>query len=242
MKERPYRRIDIAGEKYGRLTAIQFTRTKNKMTMWLFQCECGNKKEINMSAVRAGKTKSCGCLSRELASKRNRTHGMSETRVYYAWNNMMKRCYSSKNSEYKNYGERGIKVIERWHIFENFFEDMGHPPKNLSLERIDNDKGYSPQNCKWETQSVQSTNKRHKPTNTGIPNISQNTTNGRYSVQITRNKVRKASTFNDLEEAKKWRETILKEFEESSSTTSPKGSRPKWVETESLGKPSDDIV
>lgn len=86
------------------------------------------------------------------------------TPEYHSWYNMMSRCYNKKHNSYPNYGGRGIEVCERWHDFSNFVEDMGMRPENLSLDRVDNNKGYFRENCKWSTRAEQSRNRRYKRT------------------------------------------------------------------------------
>lgn len=92
----------------------------------------------------------------------NTKHGMSKTKIYGRWMNVLYRCYNVKGNRYKYYGGRGIKVCKRWHDFRNFYKDMGQPPEGLSLDRIDNNKGYSKENCRWATMAEQSKNKRSK--------------------------------------------------------------------------------
>jgi hypothetical protein len=110
-----------------------------------------------------GRTKSCGCWNLEAIALRNtkihRTHGLSRTRAYQCWTNMLYRCRPDHDQR-KYYYDRGICVCERWLLFLNFLEDMGEPPAGMTLDRIDNDKGYEKSNCRWATQLQQRHNQR----------------------------------------------------------------------------------
>lgn len=206
--------IDLTDKRYGRLVAIGYShKTEDRQYFWNFKCDCGNKKTINSASVKKGATKSCGCLAKETTSRIRKTHGMSGTPIYNVWNNLMARCYNKKDPGYKNYGARGITVSEEWHEFENFFEDMGHSPDGLSLDRIDNDSGYSKENCRWTDWSTQNINMRHRKSNTGIRNISYIKRDDAYSVSIKRNYVPYKRQFKKLEEAIAWKEKTLKELE-----------------------------
>lgn len=150
--------IDISGRKFGRLTAIQLIGSKNKKSMWLCKCDCGNILEVTGVHLRNGNTKSCGCLTKK--------HGMFGTRIYNLWHTMKERCYVPTQTSYKIYGGRGIKVCDEWQDFIPFMEwayangyDENAPRGQCTLDRIDPNGDYCPENCRWVSMSAQSNNK-----------------------------------------------------------------------------------
>ncbi|CAN7498334.1 hypothetical protein LJR231_003507 [Phyllobacterium sp. LjRoot231] len=114
-----------------------------------------------MDMLISGNTKSCGCLQKQLAAKRRFQHGQSQSGLYKIWSKMKRRCEVPTNNGYHNYGGRGIKVCDAWQSFEQFAADVGpRPSEDYSLDRIDNDKGYSPENVRWATAKTQGRNRR----------------------------------------------------------------------------------
>ena len=157
---------DITGQRYSRLVAIK--RVPPALigkVRWLFRCDCGATVEVNKNDIVSGHTRSCGCLGRQVLRERNlskKTHRLSNTRIYHTWRGMKRRCYDEKIKEYKYYGARGIKVCDSWMDFEHFYEwskTSGYTDL-LTIDRINNEFGYSPENCKWSTIAEQNRNKR----------------------------------------------------------------------------------
>lgn len=153
--------VDLTGQAFGRLRVLHLSGLGNSRAfLWLCLCECGSLAEVPGTKLRHGHTKSCGCLSRDLAGSLNLTHGQSKTPTYSTWLAMWSRCTNPKHVGWKSYGGRGIKVCRRWQKFENFLADMGPKPEGLTIERRNNERGYSPTNCCWATQAEQNRNKR----------------------------------------------------------------------------------
>lgn len=157
--------LNLTGKRFGRLVAIRpLPKQPNRPYRWRCQCDCGKLISVRGDCLRYGFTKSCGCLRVDNGVERGHAslkHGDSHAPEYRAWANMKDRCHNPDSASFKHYGARGITVCESWLKYENFLVDMGRKPSaDHSLGRIDNDKGYSPSNCRWETQEEQANNKR----------------------------------------------------------------------------------
>lgn len=153
---------DLVGLRFGRLLVTGRAKNSNGCTRWHCLCDCGKKVTPFGTSLRGGLTSSCGCLLRESARERFTTHGGSYTSEYCTWRHMRYRCHNPRYPRFKDWGGRGIRVCLRWRSsFAAFLSDMGPKPSpRHTIDRIDNDGNYEPNNCKWSTPKEQMQNRR----------------------------------------------------------------------------------
>lgn len=155
---------DITGKKYGSLTVIERAKNHGHDTYWLCRCDCGNLRECQAGLLKTGMVNSCGCKTSEHCRIAQTVHNLTNTRIHHIWSNMKQRCYNKKSISYPLYGQRGVVVCDEWrNDFMRFYcwaKENGYK-ENLTLDRIDFNGNYCPENCRWVDKITQQNNKRN---------------------------------------------------------------------------------
>ena len=186
-------KYDLTGKRFGRLVAHYYEKP-----MWVCECDCGSEHRVLSGNLRSGDIQSCGCLMKDVHTK----HGMYTTKTYATWEAMNQRVNNPNSTHYSYYGGRGVSVCDRWSSFEAFYCDMGERPEGMSLDRIDANGDYTPENCRWVSHTAQMENRRaQKNSPYGIGGVGI-TKSGKFRVRIkSGRKERHLGVFSDFFEA-----------------------------------------
>lgn len=208
---------NLKGKKFGRLTAIELVK-KNGKAYWKCKCDCGGESISRSDELKNGDAKSCGCLQKEAVSKSSTKHGMSNTKTYNIWKGITQRCVNKNSTGYKNYGGRGISISDDWRKFDCFYKDMGEVPKGrYEIDRIDNDKGYCKENCRWILKEYNNYNSRGRKNSTSIyKGVSLDKQRNKWVSRIVYKgeKVFFKRFDSEIEAAKAYNENVVKYFGE----------------------------
>lgn len=216
------------GDKFGRLTIVD----KLPKSEVICVCECGKEIKVKIYSLKSGNTKTCGCSRKELRNKHFITHGLSRHPLFPVWYQMVSRCTNINHPDYKNYGGRGVTVSEEWlNNPEKYISDVEkylgeRPGKNYSIDRIDNNKGYSISNIKWSTRTEQNINRRSKNSSSDMRNI-RITSSGKYRAKVNREKTERTSKVSsNIDDIRKIRDLWTEEYNKD---------REKYIKDTKLG-------